>query len=76
MFSEDSEKFIGLEKNENVCLAIYDKYDGFVNLKSLQVMGKAGISNEPYLCATGKNRSTIFRLKKDGYSIRQTLRFQ
>lgn len=25
MFSEGGEKFIGLEKNENVCLAIFDK---------------------------------------------------
>lgn len=41
LFSEGGEKFIGLEKNENVCLAIFDKYDGFGNLKSLQVMGKA-----------------------------------
>lgn len=41
MFSEGGEKFIGLEKNENVCLAIYDKYDGFGSLKSIQVMGRA-----------------------------------
>ena len=41
MFSEGGEKFIGLEKNETVCLAIYDKSDGFGNLKSIQVMGKA-----------------------------------
>lgn len=41
LFSEGGEKFIGLEKNDNVCLAIYDKYDGFGNLKSLQIMGKA-----------------------------------
>ncbi len=47
MFSEGGEKFIGLEKNENVCLSIYDKYDGFGNLKSLQVMGKAEII-EPF----------------------------
>lgn len=40
-------KFIGLEKNENVCLAIYDKYEGFGNLKSLQVMGKAELI-EPF----------------------------
>ena len=32
-------KFIGLEKNENVCLAIFvNKYDGFGRLKSIQVM--------------------------------------
>lgn len=47
LFSEGGEKFIGLEKNDNVCLAIYDKYDGFGNLKSLQVMGKAQII-EPF----------------------------
>lgn len=41
MFSEGGEKFIGLEKNENVCLAIFDKYDRIHNLKSLQIMGKA-----------------------------------
>lgn len=47
MFSEGGEKFIGLEKNENVCLAIYDKYDGFGKLKSVQVMGKAELV-EPF----------------------------
>lgn len=47
MFSEGGEKFIGLEKNKNVCLAIYDKYDGFGNLKSVQVMGKAELI-EPF----------------------------
>lgn len=47
MLSEGGEKFIGLEKNENVCLAIYDKYEGFGNLKSLQVMGKAELI-EPF----------------------------
>lgn len=47
IFTEGGEKFIGLEKNANVCLAIYDKYDGFGNLRSLQVMGKAEII-EPF----------------------------
>lgn len=47
MFSEGGEKFIGLEKNKNVCLAIYDKYEGFGNLKSIQVMGKAELI-EPF----------------------------
>jgi hypothetical protein len=41
MFSEGGEKFVGLEKNKNVCLAIFDKYDGFGHLKGLQVMGVA-----------------------------------
>mgnify|MGYP002678702402 FL=1 len=39
MFSEGGREFIGLEKNSHVCLAIYDKYDGFGNLRSLQVTG-------------------------------------
>ncbi len=43
MFSEDGEKFIGLENNKNVCLAIYDKYDGFGNLKGMEIKGKAEI---------------------------------
>lgn len=47
MFSEGGEKFIGLAKNENVCLAIYDKYDGFGKLKSVQAMGKAELI-EPF----------------------------
>ena len=53
MFSEGGEKFIGLEKNENVCLlvggqiTIYDKYDGADNLKSIQVIGKADLV-EPF----------------------------
>ena len=47
MFSEGGEKFIGLEKNVNVCLAIYDKYDGFGSLKSIQAMGRAELV-EPF----------------------------
>lgn len=47
MFSEGGEKFIGLEKNENVSLAVFDKYNGFGTLKSIQVMGKAEII-EPF----------------------------
>ena len=47
MFSEGGKKFVGLEKNPNVCLAIYDKYDGFGNLRSLQVMGTAELI-EPF----------------------------
>ena len=50
MFSEGGKKFIGLETNPNVCLAIFDKYDGFGNLKSLQVMGKAEMV-EPFSAA-------------------------
>ena len=47
IFSEGGEKFIGLEKNSNVCIAIFDKYNGFGSLKGLQVMGTASIV-EPF----------------------------
>ncbi len=43
MFSEGGEKFIGLEKNKNVCLAIFDKYEGFGNVKGMQIMGIASV---------------------------------
>lgn len=47
MFSEGGEKFIGLENNKNVCLAIFDKYEGFGKLKGMQVTGVAEII-EPF----------------------------
>ena len=43
IFTEGGEKFIGLEKNDNVSLAVFDKNPGFGELKSVQVMGKAVI---------------------------------
>lgn len=45
IFSEGGEKFTGLEKNENVSLAIFDKYNGFGTLKSVQITGKAEMIN-------------------------------
>lgn len=47
MFSEGGEKFIALEHNKNVCMAIYDKYEGFGNLKGMQVSGIAKLI-EPF----------------------------
>ena len=47
MFSEGGRKLIGLEKNSHVCLAVYDKYDSFGNLRSLQVTGIAAMV-EPF----------------------------
>ena len=41
MFSEGGKKFIGLAENPNVCLAIYDKYEGFGKLHGIQVVGRA-----------------------------------
>ena len=47
MFSEGGKKFIGLGQNPNVCLAIYDKYEGFGKLHGGQVMGRAELV-EPF----------------------------
>lgn len=41
IFSEGGEKFYAIEKNKNVCLAIFDKYEGFGKLKGMQVTGIA-----------------------------------
>ena len=43
IFTEGGEKFIGLEKNKNVSLAIFDANLGFGSLKSVQVMGVAEV---------------------------------
>lgn len=46
IFTEGGEKFVGLEKNDNVSLAIFDKNPSFAGLKSVQVSGKAKIIEE------------------------------
>lgn len=43
IFSEGGLKFHGLEKNKNVCLAIYDDYQGFNQLNGMQVTGSAEV---------------------------------
>ena len=59
IFTEGGEKFIGLEQNKNVSLAIFDSNISFHDLKSVQVMGKAKIiepmSEEYVLQAKAKN---------------------
>lgn len=47
IFSEGGEKFYALEKNKNVCLSVFDKYEGFGKLKGMQVTGIAAIV-EPF----------------------------
>lgn len=41
LFSEGGIKFLALEKNKNVCLAIFDEYSGFSALNGMQIAGKA-----------------------------------
>lgn len=47
IFSEGGLKFKALENNTNVCLAIFDKFDGFGKLKGMQVSGIAELI-EPF----------------------------
>lgn len=67
MFSEGGEKFLGLEKNKNVCIAVFDKYAGFAKLKGLQVQGRAEIVkpfSEEYLKAAEYRKIPVEMLKK------------
>ena len=67
MFSEGGEKFIGLEKNKQVCLAIFDGYAGFRKLKGMQVQGEADIIepfSEEYIAAAAFKKIPIEALKK------------
>ncbi len=67
MFSEGGQKFVGLEENKNVCLAIYDRYDGFGKLKGLQVSGTAEIIepfSEEYIQAAEWKKIPIDALRK------------
>lgn len=47
LFSEGGLKFRALRDNSNVCMAIYEPYDGFGKLKGMQVTGKAAMV-EPF----------------------------
>lgn len=67
MFSEGGEKFIALEQNKNVCLAIYDKYEGFGKLKGMQVTGTAELIDyfsEEYISAAKYKKLPIKVLRK------------
>ena len=43
IFTEGGEKFVGLAKNANVSLAVFDQDPGFGSLRSVQVMGTAEV---------------------------------
>ena len=47
MFSEGGRKFVGLASNPNVCLAVFDRFEGFGSLHGLQVSGRAELV-EPF----------------------------
>ena len=67
MFSEGGEKFAALEKNKNVCLAIFDKYEGFGKLKGMQVTGEAELVapfSDEYNAAAEFRKIPLDALKK------------
>lgn len=72
MFSEGGLKFAALENNHNVCLAIYDKYDGFGKLKGMQVTGTAEIIepfSEEYIMMADYKKISVDVLKKLPYPM-------
>ena len=67
MFSEGGEKFRGLEHNKNVCIAVFDTYNGFGNLKGMQVTGIAEVIepfSEEYCAAATFRKIPIEALRK------------
>ncbi|CDC70482.1 MULTISPECIES: pyridoxamine 5'-phosphate oxidase family protein [environmental samples] len=67
MFSEGGKKFIGLAENSNVCLAIYDKYEGFAKLHGIQVTGRAELIepfNETYTAHAAFKKISLQALQK------------
>ena len=62
IFTEGGEKFIGLAENNNVSLAVFEKNPDFGSLKSVQVMGIAGIiepMSEEYLAHAEYKRVSV-----------------
>lgn len=67
MLSEGGRKFRMLEKNKNVCLAIFDPYQGFGMLGGMQVEGTAEIVepwSEEYLALLAYKHIPAENLKK------------
>lgn len=67
LFSEGGEKFYAIEKNKNVCMAIFEKYSGFAELKGMQITGLMEIvepDTEEYLEAAKARNIPLEALKK------------
>lgn len=67
IFTEGGEKFVGLENNKNVSLAVFDKKPGFKDLKSVQVTGTAKIvenMSDEYLKAAEYKKIPVAALEK------------
>jgi len=67
MFTEGGEKFIALENNKNVCIAIYHPYQGIGSLKGMQITGIAELVepfSEEYINAAEFRKIPLDALKK------------
>ena len=67
IFTEGGEKFIGLEKNDNVSLAVFDKNPAFGGLRSVQVMGRAVViepMSEVYIAHAEYKKIPVAALKQ------------
>lgn len=72
MFSEGGLKFHALKNNKNVCLAIYDPYDGFGKLAGMQVTGTAKLvepMTKEYLEMLAVKKIPVESLKKLPHEI-------
>ena len=67
IFTEGGEKFIGLETNKNVSLAVFDKNPDFGELMSVQVMGTAELiepMSDEYLSHADYKKVPVAALQK------------
>ena len=67
IFTEGGEKFIGLEKNKNVSLVVFEKNPNFGELKSVQVMGIAKLiepMSEEYIAHAEYKKIPVAALQK------------
>lgn len=67
IFTEGGEKFIGLEHNKNVSLAVFDKNPKFSELKSVQTMGTAELiepMSDEYLAHAEYKKVPVSALQK------------
>lgn len=67
IFSEGGMKFKALKENKNVSIAIFDAFNGFANIKSIQLAGVAELVepfSEAYVAAAERRHISLARLQK------------
>lgn len=72
IISEGGEKFVGLAKNNNVSLAIFEPYSGFGKISSIQVTGKARVIDfgaDEYLKVLEFKKIPVSSIEKIGHPM-------